>query len=63
MPEPSGVLPEMPVSDVTFSNVTISAQTGMKIYHARGVRFINSKITAESGKALMTYDAEVTGLE
>ena len=56
-------IPEMPVSGVTFSNVTISASTGMIIYHAKGVRFINSKITAESGKALMTYDAEVTGLE
>lgn len=56
-------IPEMPVSGVTFSNVTISASTGMIIYHVKGVRFINSKITAESGKALMTYDAEVTGLE
>ena len=56
-------IPEMPVSGVTFSNVTLSASTGMKINHAKGVRFINSKITAESGKALMTYDAEVTGLE
>jgi hypothetical protein len=34
----------------------------MKIYHARGIRFINSKITVENGKALMTYDAKVTGL-
>jgi len=56
-------IPEMPVSGVTFSNVTILASTGMKIYHAKGVRFINSKITAESGKALMTWDAEVNGLE
>jgi hypothetical protein len=53
----------MPVADMTFSNVTISAMTGMKIYHARGIRFINSKITIESGKALTTYDAEVTGLD
>jgi polygalacturonase len=56
-------IPEMPVADMTFSNVTISAMTGMKIYHARGIRFINSKITIESGKALTTYDAEVTGLD
>jgi polygalacturonase len=55
-------IPEMPVADMTFSNVTISAETGMKIYHARGIRFINSKITVENGKALMTYDAKVTGL-
>ena len=56
-------LPEMPLEDLTFSNVTISAASGMKIYHARGVRFINSKITVESGKAWTTYNADVTGLE
>lgn len=56
-------LPEMPITDLTFSNVTISAQTGMKIYHARNVRFIDSKITVEKGRDLTTYDAEVTGLE
>ena len=56
-------IPEMPISDMTFSNVIISTKTGMKIYRAKGIRFINSKITAESGKALMTYDAEVTGVE
>jgi polygalacturonase len=56
-------LPEMPIAAMTFSNVNISAKTGLKIYHAREVRFINSKITVESGKALTTYNAEVTGLE
>ena len=56
-------LPEMPVTDLTLTNVNISAATGMKIYHARNIRFIQSKITAESGKALTTYDADVTGLE
>jgi polygalacturonase len=56
-------LPEMPIAGMTFSNVNISAKTGLKIYHARAVRFINSKITVESGKALTTYNAEVTGLE
>lgn len=56
-------VPEMPISDMTFSNVTISAKTGMKIYFARNVKFINSKIIAESGKNLMLYNADVTGLE
>ena len=44
-------LPEAPIDGLTFSNVTISAKTGMKIYHAKGVRFVESKITAENGKA------------
>lgn len=56
-------LPEMPIEDVTLTNVNISAKTGMKIYHARGIRFVDSKITAQSGKPLITYDAQVTGLE
>jgi hypothetical protein len=56
-------LPEMPIAGMTFSNVNIAARTGLKIYHARAVRFINSKITVESGKALTTYNADVTGLE
>jgi polygalacturonase len=56
-------VPEMPVSDFSLINVNISAATGMKIYHARNIRFINSKIIAAAGKALTTYDADVTGLE
>ncbi len=56
-------VPEMPISDVTFSNVTISAKTGMKIYYANNVKFINSKITADSGKNLITYQADVAGLQ
>jgi polygalacturonase len=56
-------LPEAPISDVTLSNVTISAKTGMKIYHARGIRFTDSKVNVESGKILTTFDAEVAGLE
>ena len=43
-------LPEAPISNVTLSNVTISAKAGMKVYHAKGIRFIDSKIKVESGK-------------
>ena len=56
-------LPEAPISAVTLTNVTISAKTGMKIYHAKGIRFVDSKIDVESGKPLTTVDAEVTGLQ
>jgi hypothetical protein len=56
-------LPEAPVTDLTLTNVTISAKTGMKIYHAQGIRFADSKLNVESGKPLTTFDAEVTGLE
>jgi polygalacturonase len=56
-------LPEAPITNVTLSNVTISAKAGMKIYHAKGIRFIASKIEVQSGKPLTTFNAEVTGLE
>ena len=56
-------LPEAPITGVTLSNVNISAATGMKIYHARDIKFINSKVSVESGRTLTTFDASVTGLE
>lgn len=56
-------LPEMPVDGITLSNVNLSAKRGLIIYHARNIRFENSKITAQQGKPLITYDAQVTGLE
>jgi polygalacturonase len=56
-------LPEAPISNVTLSNVTISAKSGMKIYHAKGIRFVASKIDVEKGKPLTTFNADVTGLE
>jgi len=56
-------LPEMPIDGVTLVNVKITAETGLKIYHARGVRFEKSKIKVKEGEPLITYDAQVTGLE
>jgi polygalacturonase len=56
-------LPEAPITGVTLSNVNVSAKTGMKIYHAKGIKFVGSKITVESGKPLTAFDAEITGLE
>ena len=56
-------LPEAPITGVTLSNVNISAKTGMKIYHAKGIKFVGSKITVESGKPLTAFNAEVMGLK
>ena len=56
-------LPELPIGTITLSNVNISAQAGMKIYYAHGIRFVNSKISVREGKALTTYHAQVTGFE
>ena len=56
-------LPEAPITDVILSNVTISAKTGMKIYHAKGIHFTDSKIEVAGGKRLTLFNAEVKGLE
>jgi polygalacturonase len=56
-------LPEAPITSVTLSNVNISAKSGMKIYYARKIKFEGSKITAGSGRSLVTFDAEITGLK
>ena len=55
-------LPEMPVSDVELTNVRITADKGITITHARGIRFVNSQITVRTGTALLAQDADVTGL-
>ena len=56
-------LPEAPVDGVTFIKVHLTAETGMKIYYAKNVRFSGSTITTQSGPELVTYDADVTGLK
>jgi polygalacturonase len=56
-------LPEAPITDVLLSNVNISAETGMKIYFATGIKFVDSKITAQSGANVTTFSASVEGLE
>jgi len=48
---------------LTLDNVKISAKTGMEIFHASGVSFINgSSVTPQSGAAVTVYDAQVTGI-
>jgi polygalacturonase len=55
-------LPEARISNVTFDNVKISADTGLEIFHATGISFTNgSTITPKSGAAVTTYDATVSG--
>ena len=56
-------LPEMPVSDVTLTNVEISAKKGMEISHGQGIRFVHSQIITEKGPLLTVQQAEVTGLD
>jgi polygalacturonase len=56
-------LAESPVSDVVMTNVHISSAKGMQIIHAKGIRFVSSSITATTSPAIVTHDAEVSGLD
>jgi polygalacturonase len=56
-------LPEMPVEDITLSDVRISARRGLQVVHARGIRFAGSQIHAEKGDALIVQDADVSGID
>ena len=44
-------------------DASISAATGLKAYHAKGIQFIDSKVNVESGQKLTLFNAEVSGLE
>jgi hypothetical protein len=47
---------------VTLTNVKISAEKGLQIYNAKGIKFVDSEITAAKGPAIITGNAEVSGL-
>jgi hypothetical protein len=56
-------LPEQKISNLVLDNVKIQANTGMEIFHATGVSFINgSSVTPKSGAAVTVYDAAVSGI-
>ena len=54
-------LPEAPITDLLLTNVNISAGTGLIIQHARDVKFVASKITAQNGQNLAAFDAQIDG--
>lgn len=56
-------LPEMPVSDIVLTNVTISAARGFEIANANGIKFVNSSIHVDKGLAVKAQKADVTGID
>jgi polygalacturonase len=56
-------LPEMPISDVVLADVKISAERGMEVIHARGIRFERCTIETKSPPAVVSRDAEVQGID
>ena len=55
-------LPEMPVSDVVFTHVNLTAEEGLHIANAKGVQFRDCQIKAAKGEAVIQRNAEVSGL-
>lgn len=55
-------LPEAPITDLLLTNVHISAESGLVLYHARDVKFLNSNIRVQKGESVSTFNAEVEGL-
>ena len=54
-------VPEMLVSNVTFTGVSISASKSFNVFNARGVRFVDSPITTPPGiNNFELYNAELT---
>jgi len=56
-------LPESPVSNAELVNVHLTAETGLTIRNARGIRFINSRISVKNGPRFSAENAEIEGLE
>lgn len=52
--------PEMLVSNVTLDHVTITSPKTFRIYNARGVSLVDTRIIQSSGSTYTLYNAEVT---
>lgn len=51
-------LEEMPLQDITFSDVQLAGKSGFKITYARNIEIRDTKVTAESGPALISNGVE-----
>jgi polygalacturonase len=56
-------LPEAPITGLLLSNVIISAESGLTIYHVKESKFVASKITVRSGKNVNAFDAQTSDLD
>jgi polygalacturonase len=56
-------LPESLISDVTFSNVQISAASAFKMENASGIHFKNSHLTIQQGLPVSLKNAKIDGLD
>ena len=54
-------LEEMPMDNISFTNINLGAKKGVVLEHATNVRFTNVTINADSGAAL--YATDISGIE
>ncbi len=63
-PKEAGVivgLPESLATNICLTNVTISAQTGLTIRNAKGVKLTNVRVQTQQGPPVIVRNAEVDG--
>jgi polygalacturonase len=56
-------LPEMPIRNITFKNVSITSQGGVSLTDAVGIRFDNVQIENKSGPAMKTVRVKDSSLD
>jgi polygalacturonase len=56
-------LPEMPIRDITLKNVSISANAGVFVTDADGIKFDNVRVTCKTGPALTQLRVKNSSLE
>ena len=56
-------LPEMPIRDITLKNVSISANAGVLVTDADGIKFENVRVTCQTGPALTQVRVKNSSLE
>lgn len=56
-------LPEMPIRDITFKNVSITSRGGVSLTDAGGIRFDNVQIENKTGPAIKTVRVKDSSLD
>jgi polygalacturonase len=56
-------LPEMPISDIGFEGVSLSAAQNLQIIWASGIRFSDSRIQVGSRPAIIVNHSSITGID
>ena len=56
-------LPDEPITDVVLKNINIESENGAKLFNCRNVELTDVKITPQKGDPLVTFNAEISGME